>query len=216
VILSDPLINDDRRCKITRMAWELWNDFLNYSQRCAEDMLNPAHFGRAMPPGGRVAEVEIQPTTYPRNSCAVQFFRYCAQIFVGAAADVVNYGLDESAGVPNYTGRATSWLFNIPTRDYENYPLVIIDANFLAGQEPPLELAKIWTRLLLHEIGHLVLHWEELDAQRVAGRIPAATAPQESEAWWFCFVVLGFSVSSYAFSIKGTPTTRHEDAWRFV
>lgn len=100
------------------------------------------------------------------------------------------------------------------------FPIATIDADYLAERDPQ-QFPRFWTRLLLHETGHLVLHWAGLDAQRHRGEIPTATAVQEAEAWWFCSSVVGLALASYSQSAKrqhnaGGTDACHEDAWRFA
>jgi hypothetical protein len=189
------------RTKTMVTAWDLWDEFLRYRTFYNDERL----CGSAAPSG-------ILTSEYPRNECAVQFFRYCAQLFTGSDGEVWNYNL--RTAVPDHSGRAVSWLWNLPDENGKVRPVVTIDAEYLADETT--DLYKTWTRLLLHETGHLVLHWESFESQRLAGRIPDATSDQESEAWWFCIAVMGCAVCNHAPRQKIGPPPAHEEAWRLL
>ncbi len=223
--MAEPQLPLARVIQIAEVAQLLWQDFteiFTHYESHSQRLFNPRYFIREnhpqIPARGGGSASQTDPERLPRNTCATAFFDFCSQRLLGAPSLVVNYRLDE--GVPNLEGRATSWLWNIPHPGCAVYPVAMIDADYLAKQDGQ-QLPRFWTRLLLHETGHLVLHWGELDRQRESGGIPTASAVQEAEAWWFCSCITGLALASYAQSAKRNHDPNsgadvcHEDAWRY-
>jgi hypothetical protein len=71
------------------------------------------------------------------------------------------------------------------------------------------ERRKIATRLILHEAGHVVLHFRELQTRKkteirpaaigsVLMGVPSVSEAQEEEAWIFCGIILGLALGQMA------------------
>jgi hypothetical protein len=82
--------------------------------------------------------------------------------------------------------KAASWL----ARDLAepNAPVIRLDVNFIrerVSDDSPYHMLVV-NKLILHEIGHVALHWTDL-VPRVTGEeyVNSASASQETEAWWF-------------------------------
>jgi hypothetical protein len=101
--------------------------------------------------------------------------------------------------------RAPSWLW----QNASESPLVFIDTGHIESVISGPVVHRIYTRLVLHEIGHLLLHWEKLKPQGYASVKPSSPDDEE-EAWLFCEVIMGLALGEYA--KVGRPSTI-DQAW---
>jgi len=87
-------------------------------------------------------------------------------------------------------------------------------ANRSCEQSRANVISRIERSLILHECGHLVLHWEAL-VERAAGGILSgelanATSQEEREAWIFCSALLGRVVEDIVAVAKGKANKRND------
>jgi hypothetical protein len=168
------------------MAYKLWRDFsANY----------PEPLGTA--PVFRVGELHRRAGV-GINKVAFEFYEYCARMSLGVARADVGY-CDLLGVAPDQRGtRAASWLWKTGVK----VPMIAIDKEYVTALVPRDDQRdKIFTRLLLHEVGHVVFHWKDLrpgiprgDAAPLLG----ATVEQEEEAWWFASSIVGLAVGDQA------------------
>ncbi len=108
--------------------------------------------------------------------------------------------------------RAPSWLAR-DMRDYST-PIIILDRGLLSQDLQRFDSrhrAKVICRLLMHEVGHVALHWSSLLPKDTSKRyVDSATPTQEREAWWFSSAVSGCLLGEAAF--RGRPL-RIDAAW---
>jgi len=105
------------------------------------------------------------------------------------------------------TDRATSWL----SREGNN-PVILIDnkaIETLAYHPPdPNRTIHIVNRLMLHELGHIVLHWEVVKNDTERGCLPE----HDEQAWWFCEAIIARAVGAYARAYRDRH--EHDAGWQ--
>lgn len=161
------------------------------SQRRAEEITGIAHtywlgFNEALGKKGNEDWLFQLPERGRVNQCVLLFFRYCAQIRLGVAGATVAPTESIGHGVP-------SWLWH----QGGGVPWVLLDFKEILSKFSIGEERKIVTRIILHEIGHLVLHFQAL-AGMGKGLVPSSNAIQEEEAWLFCSVIMGLALGNLA------------------
>jgi hypothetical protein len=178
---------------IRRTAWALWEMFMekNFKTFTDADLFRPyGTFSR------------------PQNACAVAFLQFCGDLYADTAGLAVTQTSLEYVW-PTRPSRAVSWLANFRDTRGLNNPILAIDVQYLETELPISDIHRKCTKLLLHEVGHLVLHWRDFITQiatRQAGKLanlpailPDASGHQESEAWLFCYSVLTAAIARHAF-----------------
>lgn len=236
--------HDLRARKVVATAWELWFCYQDIQQEprlciggrpvtdsreLCVSLLRPMHADDADPTFGGAPR-------WAENRIALQFFSFCAEMYLGnRSASIQNTNLVNC--MKGIAGRAVSWLCNKPVLcDHPCRPVIAIDNAFLESGESgvPLErLHRTKTCLILHEIGHLVLHWGDLCRQTSAfmadtplgapGKslsiekdgLHNADAGQEVEAWLFCDAVIALAIAQIAHRGKGDHDSIHDPAWQF-
>ena len=133
------------------------------------------------------------------NRCALGFFRYCAEITLGTSgATIVPTSLLAGSGSP-------SWLWH----KGKGVPHILIDFDAIHEKVPNTE-RKTVTRILIHEVGHLVLHYPDI-ASFARGRVSSCTALQEQEAWVFAGIVVGLALGQTAPDLRPQVV---DNAWK--
>jgi len=150
------------------------------------------------------------------NHQITEFFRFCAEIFAGhdaksVEAVVVNKNL--KAGPDDQDANAVSWLVWVTDSNGAECPIVYIDRLHLQKELPIQEAVRKQNHLLLHEIGHLVLHKAKLKNDASDFARPAYPT-MEAEAWWFCYSILGICISECAFQNKAGVPTSDDLVWK--
>ena len=150
------------------------------------------------------------------NACVRAYFNYCARQRLGCARPVYVMIGNE---IPAWTeeedteGRPASWLWEMGN----NEPRILIDRSEVLQHVPPRYYDRFVTRLTLHEVAHMVLHWESLRYALRDHPMRPCTPQQEREAWWFCEVVIATALGQHA-QLRRTPTEGrrfHDDTWLY-
>lgn len=167
----------------------------------------------------RLWEKEVQDFLQPitANHVAVKLFQLCSEQKTqhkgtGVAptrslGNLVGHGF-EGATIPN---GPSSWLWSDPG----GIPRVLIDVQVIQTQHNAYR-HKVVRRLVLHEAGHVVLHWDKLSPPKLktgAGAAIAASPVQEAEAWFFAMCVEGLALASFAYKSKSDPPTALDPTW---
>ena len=95
-------------------------------------------------------------------------------------------------------------------------PTVVMDYAAIHGRIAVPRASQMINRLVLHETGHLVLHWKQLQPAIRVGNLALArsAAPsQEAEAWWFCYSILGRVVAEVAEENASDPANADDQIW---
>ncbi|HWE01475.1 MAG TPA: hypothetical protein VG326_03625 [Tepidisphaeraceae bacterium] len=222
--MSHYVLSFDRSQRISGAARTLWSLFLDERpQYRATSLLE------------RVTPLESSDrgakfSSFIRNECAVAFCSYCAISLYDLSCEVVNH-VSLERWVASVSGRPSSWLHGLDGfpigRDDPSLALhevppraeALIDQNYVLA-ESAQNAERVWTCLLLHEVGHLVLHWPDFKRQNSSDGKAMATDEQEAEAWLFQSTILGLALGSYAHSRvimpRRTDGDVHEDAWKFL
>jgi hypothetical protein len=221
--MSTYALSFERSQQIAGAARTLWSLFLDERPQYRPSSL----FERAasLDSGDRA-----QFSSFIRNECAVAFCGYCAISLYDLSCEVVNH-VSLERWVASVRGRPSSWLHGL-----DRFPIgrddpslarlevppraeALIDQNYVLS-ESPHNAERVWTCLLLHEVGHLVLHWPDLKLQNSSDGKAMATDVQEAEAWFFQSVIVGLAIGSYAQGRVVMPRRAdgdvHEDAWKFL
>lgn len=120
-------------------------------------------------------------------------------------------------------GDAASWLWDArDARDgseSKSDPQIMINATLKLDGNPysndERRLYIVRTRLILHEIGHIVLHWQDLLV--CPGRASPSTPQQEKEAWFFTHAMLGLALGQYSQNCRESPSANNiDDAWQYL
>lgn len=136
----------------------------------------------------------------PTTRFAREFLRFSSLRRVPGYVSGANITLSNLHG----SNQSPSWLW----RYGSSVPLIIVDFNYVSSQIiSRSERRKVLFRLMLHEIGHVVLHWNSLN-ERDPSTEPIdpndpikarnASAEQEEAAWLFCGCVMGLALGLYA------------------
>ncbi|MCA9127494.1 MAG: hypothetical protein KDB22_10430 [Planctomycetales bacterium] len=134
----------------------------------------------------------------------LDFFDLCAQILIEDFEVVetnILWANLESLRPEKTKNRAVSWLH----WQFLGNSLrinIVLDHECLLNAVPIQLQHRLRTKLILHEIGHLY-HWGYLATQ--PGFTREALPFHESEAWWFCFAVLGYCSAMCACEKKNNP-----------
>ena len=175
--------SDDRRVAIVHVAAGLWYDFLDaFGGKFTNESLFKTYLGG------------------PRH-CLFAFATFCGQLYPGAR-EVLIYRRNVSGFATNRSGRPISWLCDMNVHGPE--PAIVVDYDHLNDNWPDVRRDRGLVMLVLHEVGHLVFHWDSLTnrranaAGRARRRLPGATAQEEAEAWWFSYGVLAAAMADYA------------------
>lgn len=137
--------------------------------------------------------------TAPINQCALDFFRYCTEVTTGAAgATIVSTTLPKGSGAP-------SWLWHCGG----GVPRVLLDYDVMHTEIPTHAARKLVMRLILHEAGHLILHFSNISAFPV-GIVRTSHDAEEQEAWVFAGATLGLALGQAAPNRRPSIV---DDAW---
>ena len=181
--------------KITSLARELWFGFADLRQ--PEFLSDGQLFDTRMP---------------VVNPSAAAFFKYCVKKTLGVDGAAVI--LAELSG----DRPAPSWLW------HRNWAAawVILDPSQIGRKFKDVQhRRRVATRLILHEAGHVALHFFSL--KRIAhskahgatagssgSGVPSVNEAQEEEAWIFCGAILGLALGQLARKSRPEFTDR---AW---
>jgi hypothetical protein len=196
------MINTERRNQITEIAWQLWDDFLAYK--------SPAVRSRDL----------LTPSIRQPSVVSKEFFRFCVQVCTqqGNAppvdASIVRYDLSEANRAAQ--NRPASWLVMTFDARLERYPTIVIDYATLYGRIAYFRTQQTINRLVLHETGHVVLHWEQLQPNTRNGDLALAKSAvpfQEVEAWWFCLSIFGRVIAEVADENARNPANADDQIW---
>ncbi len=193
----------NRLCEISKQAIELWENFAEL-------------YGLGSTPDVLLRPAEGSPFGRPR--WAAEFFEFCAQMQCGSSYSPIILGSLDHILKGRRDGEATSWLYNHPPSPTQDRPYAIVDFGVLKENLPLARVHRTCVCLILHEAGHLILHWKQLKDQWLSGahlRITEASITQEFEAWWFCYSVIGFGIASFSQS-KDTSPLSHDPAWKIA
>ncbi len=195
-------IAPERFDKIARLARSLWVDYVT-------SLDSPVHEDAVLNPG-RLA-----------SNLIAGFFRFCAAILVsepGATAVDANIVISTLGYVAPAGGEPpASWLVSIRDSVGCECPTIVVDHACLNQHLSYDAAMRAKNHLLLHEIGHLVLHWDLIHRSPPPGqqRLARAAFPkEEAEAWWFCYALLGYIVAKCAYSNKKDPKNADDQIWR--
>ncbi|MEM9943190.1 MAG: hypothetical protein AAF939_16625 [Planctomycetota bacterium] len=152
------------------------------------------------------------------NPVVLKFFRFCAEIFaaepesIHVEANVIYFNLDRMHPGDQ---RAASWLMWLTGSDGSECPTILIDKECLDQHLSFLDSIRARNHLTLHEIGHLVLHKNELRGSGDLPKFANRAFPQhESEAWWFCYSLLGLCVSECANQNSKDSDNPDDQIWK--
>ena len=95
------------------------------------------------------------------------------------------------------TRAAPSWLWDNGGSNIA----ILIDQVQVQTLIPIDRRQKVVARLVLHEIGHIVLHLKALTPMS-SGHVNSASPEQEEEAWVFCGTILGLALGHVARSSR--------------
>jgi hypothetical protein len=116
-------------------------------------------------------------------------------------------------------GRPASWLATVSGR-----PTVLVDYEYIRQQVALPLVPRAVARVVLHEVGHLAIHWRSLLAARPAtspppdaqGKIPMPPCDlqQEAEAWWLAECIVAQCVGGRA--TLDRADNGNDQAWRIA
>ncbi|MGB2755379.1 MAG: hypothetical protein WBD75_05895 [Phycisphaerae bacterium] len=122
-------------------------------------------------------------------------------------------------------GVPASWLWQHGPEG--KYPRIVIDEKAMESVLRNLgralvghERERLRTRLVIHEIAHLDLHWDSLRQKaEQEGEVVSSSPEQEEEAWLYTEFFLGLTLGNYALDVR-TPrpdgTKNHDDTWLYL
>jgi hypothetical protein len=192
---QDYTVSVDDLLKQIAVALPLWNSFVESE-------------------GPKFNSEEIFQRRTEINPVALRFLRHCAQIILGSprSAHIIFSKLSPapSNSAMLWSGRAASWLFHMGN----NVPVIYVDKDIISSGTvaPMLEKNKIITRVVLHEIGHIVHHWKTLRPMGCRHANPA-TPQQEEEAWWFCGLIIGLALGLASKQARLREPPAHDPVW---
>ena len=141
------------------------------------------------------------------NPVVLRFFTFCAELKLGAA-------VSPAFLIPTSTrGRspAPTWLWH----QGGGRPAILIDFDQIGHSFPAdAQKQRTITRLILHEIGHMTLHYGSLRSQ-ARGKVSSASPQQEQEAWAFAGIILGVALGGLARSGRTRVPPIIDGAWKF-
>jgi hypothetical protein len=172
-------ISQARMREVADIAYTYWYDFVKF----LEMRFNPDDLFNTMGPA-RI------------NPCALAFFRYCAEIRLGKGGATVS--TVSSLGSTN----SPSWLWH----QGNGVVWILLDLPTVQGVISVQEERKLITRIILHEIGHVVLHYPDV-SRYGRGNVPSAEDHQEEEAWLFSGILLGLALGLVAKKGRGAGIT---------
>ncbi len=201
----------DRRQRIVEITHSLWDDF--------SETISIDGAADKRPLAERLLQRPKSTSIGAASDVLVAFFEFCAELFApptanGVEANVMKRNLQDLTPRGGY--RPASWLLTMTDSSGVECVSVLIDVQCL---QDSLSVESAWrtkNHLLLHEIGHLVLHWQQMRPANVGTVTPlakSATPVQEAEAWWFCYSLLGYAVSQCAFTNKQDPKSGDDQIW---
>ena len=150
--------------------------------------------------GGKNIETYLAVTNTKTGSALpdaalIRFLRHVAgQSIAGYQKNaLITYSIQPLDGIQDDQGRtvrAPSWL----ARDNMDpqAPVIRIDSNFINSRFPENAPNRsiVIAKLVLHEIGHVALHWQDLYPKKVGQyNVNSASPEQETQAWWFAGAV---------------------------
>jgi hypothetical protein len=197
-------LTPERIREISLLANSLWSDF-------AEIMGADFRHEKLFDPKGFV---------HP-NRIVRSFFRFCAKVYSKFGDEEVepNIIFDDLSESSEHGQPAASWLMSLRDSKGVDCPTIVIDSARLNSTLSTYDGLRMMSQLALHEIGHLVLHWDELrtpvgsDGNAVAA---PAKSLHEAEAWWFCYSIIGLVVAECAYQNKCVVGNADDRMWTFV
>jgi hypothetical protein len=96
--------------------------------------------------------------------------------------------------------------------------VILIDRVFIQGKLKSQDEGKLKSRLLLHETGHIVLHWSDIQGRWPEVYPQQSSAPpvdpeHEQQAWWFAMVTVALAVGAAGKASRLGPPKGHDEAW---
>lgn len=138
---------------------------------------------------------------------AMQFANYAASKALGTATDVdVYFECLHSYSPGHWEGRPASWLWKL-----NNQPAIYIDSGLVHNSVALPSANRAVSRLILHETGHIVLHWNSLLGGSSETRL--STPVQEKEAWWFASCIVGLALGHLSEKIRTGPPEANDSVW---
>ena len=191
-------IPNERLIEIAGLAGELWFGFLEAFE-------------------GQLKATDLFSSSIARiNPVVLKFFQYCSEIEIGelpAIGGSTQSVIQSFVLATALTGKhsAPTWLWC----SSNGAPGLLIDYDQIDVAFPQRPVAqKVITRLFLHEIGHLVLHFKRLTTGS-SGRVHNSTSLDEEEAWAFCGIILGLALGTIARGGRDThPKDQVDKAWK--
>jgi len=210
---------DSRRlADVTSIAHSLWDDFV-VSLIVDSDVSGHA----AKPEKQKQTDLFRTPSGKTETNDAIKrFLAFCADIFVPSGADSVEttiFPMKLGGLAPKDGNQPASWLVGFQKSGQDGLVTISIDTECLYNRLPLDAATRTKNHLILHEIGHLVLHWDSLlgvDAMGNRSMARSATPQEEAEAWWFCYAVLGYAIGQRAYWNKKDPLNADGLVWTLL
>ena len=113
---------------------------------------------------------------------------------------------------PLQTGQPASWLWH-----YEDILMIYIDKEYLKSQGivNQVDLRRLYIRLVLHEIGHMLHFNDILNKSKQEPALPA----QEAEAWVGGMLMLAIDIARLVYNVTnqgGGSFKVHDDVWKYL
>lgn len=157
------------------------------------------------------------------ESCINSFVDHCCRIKTGMEASIVLSEHSLSDREPTWIGEPVSWIRDIgfESPDGEWLPSIQVDVcNPVLMDNLPLSRKRLrYQKVLLHECGHIMMHWDKLFDND--GPVRASTTPEEEgEAWCFAQQILALANNEYAQlhvckDAKDPERVRHDLAFQY-
>jgi hypothetical protein len=204
------------RSKVVSLARELWLQFIESNQHAL------VHADLLTEDGGALR----------RNKCARYFFKHCARIIRGvpsSRAAVIDYSLGRV--VAKMADPAPSWIWNLKDSRDRNQAIVTVNRTMISLLKSRLasintsdveRISRTCTYLILHETGHLVLHWDIMNdpnriVQGISGQpVLLAYPDEEKQAWWFALSVIATAMSEVSRDAHFETPPINDPVWKLV
>ncbi len=186
-------LSSTKMSEITVLANDLWGAFLDV--HLSDELFTTLNSKSIIPP------------------LPLKFFEFCCQLFTGRIGLVVFEDLSPQLPGDTSLPRAASWLCK-----RKDNVILVIDIAYIKQLVPSEYHRMVIQRLLLHEIGHLVLHWPDLSS---ASREPAEfqaferSTILESEAWVFTGAIQGLVLATMSAQQRSGGEQNFDTTWNY-
>ena len=193
-------------------ALDMWNEFETDVNRGASPGSSPLLTPASL----------LDPSKGSAPNAAVEgLFRFSARKHRNVEIAALQPGDLHQQSRNRKVGRAAAWLAVFPNRRKKLDVYIILDWNYLTIQygRGVADMVRAVNHLVLHETGHVVLHWQKLTS---AGGVPPQGLVQdmdpqaEAEAWGFCGALLSMALARIAYETKANPTPSSRQAWEYL